>query len=191
MKLRVTNSEWRMGDSSHHGGRPSIPHSQFGIRNSSGLSLIECLTYISLFALFIVLVMSTYFRARDASDALRRQADDVTRTLAAGERWREDVRTATAPPRVVEENGQTWLALTRGTNTTVYTHFNNTVWRQAHTNQSWQPVLARVKSSLIETDAREHVAAWRWEVELQLKDPRKQTKPLFTFLAVAPKDTKP
>ena len=31
----------------------------------------------------------------------------------------------------------------------------------------------------------------RWEVELQLKDPRKQTKPLFTFLAVAPKETKP
>ena len=191
MKLRIANCERRMSASSPRGCRPDIRNSQFAIRNSSGLTLIECLVYISLFALFIVLVMTTFFRARDASDSLRRQADDVTRTLNAGERWREDVRTATAPPRVVEENGQTWLALPRGTNTTVYTHFNNTVWRQAHTNQSWQPVLARVKSSRIEADAREHVTAWRWEVELQLKDPRKQTKPLFTFLAVTPKETKP
>ena len=185
MKFRVSSLGFRAG---HH---RTAHHSLLITNHSSGLSLIECLVYISLFALFIVLVMTTYFRARDASDALRRQANDVTRTLAAGERWREDMRTATAPPRVVEENGQTWLALACGTNTTVYTHFNSTVWRQAHTNQSWQPVLGRVKSSRIEADTRAHVTAWRWEVELQMKDPRKQTKPLFTFLAVAPKENRP
>lgn len=186
MKFRVSSYEFRVG------ARPPTCHLSPATRHPQGaFSLIECLTYVALFALFIVLVMTTYFRARDASDALRRQAEDVTRTLAAGERWREDVRSATAPPRLVTENGQTWLALQRGTNTTVYIHFNHTVWRQAHTNQTWQPVLARVKSSRIETDARTHVVAWRWEVELQLKDPRKQTKPLFTFLAVAPKETKP
>jgi type II secretory pathway pseudopilin PulG len=66
----------------------------------TGFTLIECLAYLSLFGLFIVLVMTTFFHAREGSDALRRNADDVTRALHAGERWREDVRTATAPPGV-------------------------------------------------------------------------------------------
>ena len=185
MKFRVLSSEFRVG--------PVVrtPHYSLITNHSRGFTLIECVAYISLFALFIVLVMGAFFRARDGASALRRNADDITRTLHAGERWREDVRTATAPPRLVTENGQTWLALPHGTNTTVYTHFRNTVWRQEHTNQTWQPALARVKSSHMDADARQHVGAWRWEVELQLKDEKKQTKPLFTFLAVAPKETKP
>lgn len=191
MKLRLANSEWRMLGREPRALPTRIHHSQFAIRNSSAFTLIECLAYVSLFALFIVLVMTTFFRARDGSDALRRNADDVTRALHAGERWREDVRTATAPPRVVTEGGQTWLALPHGTNTTVYTHFRNTVWRQSHTNQPWQLALARVQSSRMDADARQHVGAWRWEVELQLKDEKKQTKPLFTFLAAAPKEIKP
>lgn len=186
MKLRMANSEWRMRTSRSNGCRPNIRHSPFATRHSSGFTLIECLVYISLFALFVVLVMSVFFRSRDGSDALRRNADDITRALHAGERWRADVRTATAPPRTVEENGQRWLAIPRGTNVTVYTHFRDTVWRQEQTNATWMPALVRVKSSAMSADARTHVAAWRWEVELQLKDPRKQTKPLYTFLAVAP-----
>ena len=170
--------------------RATAAPSPIGNRKSA-FTLIECLAYVGLFALFIVLVMTTFFRARDGSDSLRRNADDVTRALHAGERWREDVRTATAPPSLVTENGQTWLALPRGTNTTVYTHFGSTVWRQAHTNQTWQPVLLRVTTSRMEADARQHVAAWRWEVELQTKDAQKRTKPQFTFLAVAPQETKP
>ncbi len=188
MKFRVPSLEFRVGRTR------STPHYSLITNHSRAaraFTLIECLAYVGLFALFIVLVMTTFFRARDGSDSLRRNADDVTRALHAGERWREDVRTATAPPSLVTENGQTWLALPRGTNTTVYTHFGSTVWRQVHTNQTWQPVLLRVTTSRMEADARQHVAAWRWEVELQTKDAQKRTKPQFTFLAVAPQETKP
>lgn len=192
-RLLIADCRLRDGaepDAARH--RRALPNrkSQIGNRQSA-FTLIECLAYIGLFALFIVLVMTTFFRARDAAFALRRNADEVTRALHAGERWREDVRTATAAPRLVTENGQTWLALPRGTNTTVYAHFQNTVWRQSHTNQTWQPVLTRVQTSRMDADARQHVGAWRWEVELQLKDEKKRTKPLFTFLAVAPKEIKP
>lgn len=191
MKLRMMNSEWRMRASSHHGCRPSIPHSQFAVRDSSAFSLIECLVYISVFVLIMFLAMQVFFQTRDSSDRLRRNADDITRVLHAGERWREDVRTATGAPRAVEKDGQHWLAIPRGTNLTVYIHFKDTVWRQEHTNQTWQPALARVKSSHMDADARQHVTAWRWEVELQMKDDKKHTQPLFTFLAVAPRETKP
>lgn len=180
-----------MSASSLHGCRPSIPHSQFAIRNSSAFSLVECLVYISVFSLVMFLAMQVFFSTRDSSDRLRRNADDITRTLHAGERWREDIRTATGTPRVVEENGQVWLSIPRGTNLTVYTHFKTGVWRQEGTNAPWSPALARVKVSRMEPDSRAHVAAWRWEVELQMKDDKKHTRPLFTFLAVPPRETKP
>jgi len=159
--------------------------------HSRGFSLIECLVYISLFALFINLVMSAYVSAHSASENLRRTAEDITRALDSGERWREDVRTATAPPRLITENGQTWLALPHGTNTIFYTHFGSAVWRLNSTNAAWQPVLTRVQASLMEADARAHVTAWRWEVELQMKDDKKHTRPLFTFLAPAATEKKP
>ena len=192
-RLPIADCRLRAGaepDAARH--RRTFPIRQSAIGNrQSAFTLIECLAYLGLFALLIVLVMTTFFRARDGSDSLRRNADDITRALHAGERWREDVRTTTAAPSLVTENGQTWLALPRGTNTTVYTHFGSTVWRQVHTNQPWQPVLLRVQASHMEADARQHVTAWRWELELQLKDAQKRTKPSFTFLAVAPKETKP
>lgn len=191
MKFRASSFEFRVpaGATRGHRGTRHVP--PVPCHPAGAFTLIECLAYLGLFALFIVLAMGTYYRARDGADALRRTADDITRALNAGERWREDVRTATAPPRVVEENGQTWLALPRGTNLVVYTQLRETVWRQASTNAAWEPMLARVKSSRMEADARAHVTAWCWEVELQLKDERKRTRPQFTFLAVAPRETKP
>ena len=137
------------------------------------------------------LATQVFFQTRDSSDRLRRNADDITRALHAGERWREDIRTATGAPRVVEENGQVWLAVPRGTNLTVYTHFKTGVWRQESTNAPWSPALTRVKASRMEPDTRAHLTAWRWEVELQMKDDKKHTRPLFTFLAPAPTEKKP
>lgn len=153
---------------------------------SRGFSLIECLVYIAAFALVMLLAMQLFYQTRDSADRLRRNADDLTRALHAGELWRDDVRAATGLPRVVAENGQTWLALPRGTNLVVYTHFKDTVWRQADTNAPWTRALAGVRVSRMEPDPRAHVAAWRWELELAVKDERKKTRPLFTFLAVTP-----
>jgi type II secretory pathway pseudopilin PulG len=168
------------------GGRGSLT-----ANHSRGFSLIECLVYISVFALVMFLAMQLFFQTRDSADRFRRSADDLTRALHAGELWRDDVRAATASPRVVTENGQTWLAIPRGTNTVVYTHFKNTVWRQADTNAPWSRALAGVRASRMEPDARAHVTAWRWELELAVKDERKKTRPLFTFLTVAPAATQP
>jgi hypothetical protein len=192
MKLRIANCELGMCRSQPHGCRSEVRHSPFATRHClAAFSLIECLTYISVFALFMILAMQVFFQGRDSSDRFRRSADDITRTLTAGERWREDIRTATGALRAAEENGQTWLVIPRGTNITTYTHFKTGVWRQEHTNAAWVPALTQAKSSRMEPDSRKHVTAWRWEVELQIKDEKKQTKPLFTFLGVVPSDAKP
>ncbi|NBR87379.1 MAG: type II secretion system protein [Verrucomicrobia bacterium] len=179
--MKVQGSRFKI-----QGGRAQIDgHASLITNHSPGFTLIECLVYISVFALVMGLAMQVFFAGRDGSDRLRRNADDLTRALHAGERWREDVRTATGAPRVIEENGQTWLAIPHGSNVTVYTHFKTGVWRQEHTNAPWAPALAQVKASRMESDTRTHVAAWRWEVELQIKDDKKRTRPLFTFLAAA------
>lgn len=188
MNLRITNYDLRAeaGPACWQNRQSAV-----GSRQSQAFSLIECLVYISVFALVMFLATQVFFQTRDSSDHLRRNADDITRTLHAGERWREDIRTATGAPRVVEENGQVWLAIPRGTNLTVYTHFKTGVWRQESTNAPWSPALARVKASRMEPDTRALLTAWRWEVELQMKDDKKHTRPLFTFLAPAPTEKKP
>lgn len=178
MKLRVRNFEWRIRAA--RGGSGGL-----NLRNSpAAFSLIECLVYISVFAIVMSLAMQVFLQTRESADRLRRTADELTRALHAGELWRDDVRAATAPPRTVTENGQTWLAIPRGTNTVVYTHFKDTVWRQADTNAPWTRALAGVRTSRMEPDARAHVTAWRWELELAVKDERKKTRPRFTFLTV-------
>ncbi len=158
---------------------------------SRAFTLIECLVWVAILAMMFSFMMQLFFAGRTGADGLRRNADDITRTLHAGERWREDVRTATAPPRVVKKDGQEWLTIPRGTNLTVYMHARDTVWRQEHTNQVWQATLHRVQSSRMDADARQHVTAWRWEVELQTKDPKKRVTPLFTFLVAAPQEKQP
>lgn len=185
MNLGVSSLGFRVGPA-HHRGRGVTGHlSPATCHSTAAFSLVECLVYIAIFAVFIVLAMQAFFAGRDGSDRLTRSADDLTRAIHAGERWREDVRTATAAPRVVTESGQTWLVLPHGSNVVVYTHFKDTLWRQANTNAPWQPALARVKASRMDPDARAHVTAWRWELELAVKDERQRTRPRFTFLAAA------
>ena len=149
------------------------------------------LVYLSVFAIIATFATQVFFQGRDTSHALLRSADDISRAIHAGEKWRAEIRTATAPPRFIEENGHQCLAIAHGTNTIVYAHADNTIWRRERAGAPWILALAGVKNSRMESDARTQVTAWRWEVELQLKDEQKKTKPLFTFLAVAPQERKP
>ena len=189
--IRTSEVEVRKANLTNPASAFWVQDSGFGVLNSRAFTLIECLVYISVFAIIATFATQVFFQGRDTSHALLRSADDISRAVHAGEHWREEIRTATAAPRIGEENGRAVIAISHGTNTTFYTHFNNTVWRLPPGSPAWTPALARVKSSRMEPDARTHVTAWRWEVELQLKDEQKKTKPLFTFLAVAPRERKP
>ena len=115
-----------------------IQDSGFGVLNSRAFTLIELLVYISVFAIIATFATQVFFQGRDTSHALLRSADDISRAVHAGEHWREDIRTATAAPRVGEENGRAVIAIPHGTNTTFYTHFNNTVWRLPPDSPAWK-----------------------------------------------------
>ena len=65
---------------------PSVPPAR--------LHLLECLVYIAVLAVVLVVTMRGFYRCWDNSKALRHNADDIILVLHAGEQWRADVRAA-------------------------------------------------------------------------------------------------
>ena len=156
-----------------------------------GFTLIECLVYISALGLIFAVGMSAFYRSRDCNRDLRRCADDISRAMQAGERWREDVRAATAQPTFDRTDEGQLLRVPQRVGDIVFYFKSDTVWRKSPTNTAWQVFLPRVVRSQMQADPRGRVAAWRWEVELASCRTNAQMKPLFTFQAVvAPEATR-
>ena len=148
------------------------------MKSERGYSMIECLVYIAVFAVVLNLSFVAYYRYDQHTRNLRRNADDITRALRAGERWREDVRTAIAPPHATG-NG---LVIPQQSGEVAYIFTDGAVWRQ--TGATRTIVLKQVKASTISDDSRQRVNAWRWELELASPQKIVLVRPLFTFTAV-------
>ena len=157
------------------------------MKTQRGYLLIEALVYIAVVMALLGVAYAALYRCIDRSFALRRNADDITSALHAGERWRADVRAATSGVRVENTDDGQLLRLDGPHGTVTYLFATNAVSRRVGEGP-WTRVLPSVKSSSMTADKRENVAAWRWELEIQ---PRtvgavkpSRIRPLFTFLAV-------
>lgn len=149
--------------------------------------LIEALVYIAVIVALLGAGYAAMYRCVDSSIALRRNADDITSALHAGERWRADVRAATSQVSVENTDADQLLYFEGTRGTVVYRVTTNAVFRSVGA-APWVRLLENVKASSMAADQREYVTAWRWELELQ---PRAKgsvkpgrVRPLFTFLAV-------
>jgi hypothetical protein len=151
---------------------------------SRGFMLIDCLVYLSLLAVVLALAFAAFYQAFKNTRNLTRNAEDIVRVLKAGEGWREDVRAATAPPRLEETGAETILRLPRHGGDVRYTFRAGAVLRQPPGTEKWLPVLDQVKTSRMQLDRRQRAAAWRWELELQGRPRAARIKPVFTFYAV-------
>lgn len=160
-------------------------------RRRRGTSLIECLVYIGVLFVVLAVAGAAYARVLDHTRQVRRVAADIARALDAGERWRADVRAATAPPRLETQGPIQALHLPGPDAEVVYLFDGSNVVRRAGAGATGQTFLPRVKASRFVPDPRRHVTAWRWEVELQPGPRPGRTPPLFTFLAVANPKTAP
>jgi hypothetical protein len=149
-----------------------------------GIMLVDCLVYIAVFFLILGVAFKFFYGCWDSAKAFRRNTDQVAATLKTGERWREDVRRATAAPRTEESLEGTVLRIAQKSGEVDYRFAETTLWRRNGDAGDWTPILLNVKSSRMEQDRREHVAAWRWEVELATKRKGARVVPLFTFEAV-------
>ena len=156
-------------------------------RGQRGYLLIEALVYIAVVVTLLGAGYAAMYRCVDSSIALRRNADDITSALHAGERWRADVRAATSQVRVENTDAGQLLYLEGTRGAVVYRFTTNAVFRRVSAGP-WVRLLQSVKSSSMAADPREYVTAWRWELELQPRAKASvkpgRVRPLFTFLAV-------
>jgi hypothetical protein len=156
-------------------------------RRQRAYFLIEALVYISVIMALLGVGYAAMYRCIDSTLALRRNAEDIASALHAGERWRVDVRASTAQPRVEDTQSGQLLVLDSPRGPVTYRFGTNGVSRRLG-ETAWMNLLPRVKSSAMTADRREHVTAWRWELELQPRVTGSMkpghVRPLFTFIAV-------
>jgi len=149
--------------------------------------LIEALVYIAVLMVVLGAGYVAMYRGIESSIALRRNADDITSALHAGELWRADLRSATSQPRLDDSDAGQVLYFDAPRGQLAYRFLTNAVSRRLG-DGPWVCLLPRVTSSSMTADPRRYVTAWRWELELR---PRasgsvktSRTRPLFTFTAV-------
>jgi hypothetical protein len=150
-----------------------------------GIMLVECLVYISIFALLTGLAFSAYYRCLDNYRDLRRNAEAVAKVLQVGEQWRQDVRSSTATPLYEREEDEERLRLPQLNGEITYGFCRGIIWRKANTGVAPQTVLASVKKSQVIKESHGPIGVWRWEIELDTRQKTVRMVPLFTFQAVA------
>ena len=151
-----------------------------------GILLIECLVYIALVSILLGLAFLAFYRVLDNARSIRRTSMDIGRVLQAGELWRRDLRHATGPlKRVAGESGPDQaLHIPQGEGEVVYYFTGHHVLRRDGEEAPWIQALSDVRASRMLPDPREHVDAWRWEVEINPGRKRASVRPRFTFLGV-------
>jgi hypothetical protein len=156
-----------------------------------GYLLTEALVYIAVVVVLLGVGYTAMYRCIDSSIALRHNADDITTALHVGERWRADMRSATGGVRLEDTAPGQLIHIEGATREVAYLFSTNGISRRLGQGP-WVRLLPNVKSSIMQSDPREYVTAWRWELELQPRATRSvkpgRVRPLFTFIAV-PKGT--
>jgi hypothetical protein len=150
----------------------------------SGIMLIDCLVYVTLLALILGLAFSAFYRTHEHTNRLGRNVSDIVRALRAGERWRDDVRSATGPVRMVTNTAQVSLQIPTVKGEIVYLFRDGAMVRETQPGGQREEVLPQVKASGFHRDSRRQVTSWRWELELRGRQEVTRVRPLFTFQAV-------
>ena len=150
----------------------------------AGITLVDCLVYISLLGVFLYLTSVAVFQADMGSKHLRRNATEIARAVRVGEAWREDVRGATGAIEVVRGAEGEGVRIPRAQGAVVWAFREAGVWR-TRDGGAWELLLPGVKASEMRADAQALAGVWRWELELQTARTNASVRPLFSFSAVA------
>jgi hypothetical protein len=157
------------------------PSGALARRRHAGMMLLECLVYIFVFAIVLGGATTVFYYCWDHSQALIYATDGITSALHTGERWRADVRAATGKIAIETTAAGEVVRIPQGARTLSYRFESGEITRQTSMTDKPVLLLANVKTSQMEMDARGPVTAWRWELETVSR--RKETLlPLrFTF----------
>jgi hypothetical protein len=151
---------------------------------AKGMMLMDCLVYLAMFFVIVALAFNVFYTCWDNSRNLRRAADEIAGTLKAGERWRAEVRNASAALQTENSDAGQILRIPQKSGEVDYRFFDDAVWRRNGASGEWTKVLPKIKASRMGADQRREVTAWKWEVELVTRRKGAHIVPLFTFEAV-------
>ena len=150
-----------------------------------GYMLLECLAYMAVLAVVLVVTMRGFSHCWDNSMALRRNADDIIRAVHAGEQWRADLRAAREPVQLSQADGGEQLRIPSAGGPIIYTFAKGKLHRQTSVPAGTNLLLSNVQSSQMQSSRRQRVTAWTWELELKPTRKDARVRPLFTFETVA------
>lgn len=153
-------------------------------KSASGLMLVDCLVYLALFFVVMAVAFRAFYACWENARDFRRATDEIAATLKAGERWRADIRHASAALRTEDSDTGQILRIPQKAGEVDYRFIDGAVWRRTGAGGEWTPALLRIKSSRMAADQRREVTSWKWELELATHRNEKHTVPLFTFEAV-------
>lgn len=156
-------------------------------RHKSGVSLVECLVYIAVFAILTGIGTATFYLCWNQSKALVYATDDISAALRAGERWRTDIRNANGPVSIEQTVSGEKVQVPTHDKTIVYHFESGEVRREIPSTRQSELLLPKVISSKMNKETRNGVTAWCWELDLAVRRPETQLPLLFTFEAVQPR----
>jgi hypothetical protein len=155
-------------------------------KSTRGLTLVECLAYLVVFTVLVSGGMVSFFLMLDNSTALHSNANDISRVLQTGERWRVDVRTATGRIQTSSSTDGLIMTIPHGKTAVIYRFAGDVLWRRNTVTAPWTRILDHVKTSQMEPVNRNQVKAWAWELELVPHRARARVPLIFSFEAVVP-----
>lgn len=164
-----------------------LPQTISRARGAFGMMLLECLVYISVFAIVLGGATTAFYFCWDHSNTLISTADNIASVLRTGERWRADIRAATGKITVQTNATGEVVQIPEGTRVVSYYFESGAVSRQFSATAQPLLLLSNVKTSQMAMDDRGGVRAWRWELE-QFPARKETHLPLrFTFEAAQTK----
>lgn len=160
------------------------------ISRRRGMMLVECLIYLAVSSILVSLGIALYLRCLDSATNLEHNTDDIAGTLSVGERWRADLREATAPPQVLNANSPE-MVIPQTNGKVVYRYADGIIWRYDSASARWSRLLDRVASANWNAEARTRVTAWHLDIEMKTKKRQVRVRPLFSFIGVAGSESRP
>ena len=149
----------------------------------AGVTLIESLVYIGLVGFLLVCGTRFFNVVFHHNKAVAKAAAYTTSVLDAAKHWRRDVANTKGEPRLVRGEKFDVIEMEQSAGGRVRYRVNRNRLER-HNGGEWVPIVARVVSSIMLPDPREHVTAWRWELALETKSAYIVDPMRFSFVAV-------
>ena len=153
------------------------------LRRTAGILLVECVTYIAVFAILTSVGLAAFYLCWNQSKAVVYTTEDISAALRAGERWRADIRAATGTISMEARGDDQTVQVPQNGKVIIYRFAGGEVRREASVSQSSQVMLNKVKTSRMSAESRGGVTGYCWELQLAERRPETQLPLLFTFEA--------